>query len=67
MKTLSFEDWQDKYGSKEYEEFLDENDLSFLTQEQEDEWLEDAYEGHISEYEDNCYSDHRDRGNTWDN
>jgi len=61
MKTLSFEDWQDKYGSKEYEEFLDENDLSFLPQDQEDEWLENAYEAHISEYEDRCYEDYRDR------
>ena len=61
MKILSFEEWQDKYGSKEYEEFLDENDLSFLPQDQEDEWLENAYEAHISEYEDNCYTDYRDR------
>ena len=67
MKLLTFTDWCDKYGYQELEEYREECYFLDMVPEEEDEWLDYAYEAHISEYEDRCYSNFRDRGNTWDN
>ena len=55
--TLDYGDWIDKYGLEELDEFLIDNDL---TNDEQDEWLNEAYECYVSEYQCRAYSNYKD-------
>ena len=57
MKLLDFEEYCVKYGLEELDEFLIDNDL---TNDEQDEWLNEAYECYVSEYQCRAYDEWKD-------
>jgi len=55
--TLDYEEYCAKYGLDELDEFLIDNDL---TNDEQDEWLNEAYECYVSEYQCRAYSNYKD-------
>ena len=55
--TLDYEEYCVKYGLDELDEFLIDNDL---TNDEQDEWLNEAYECYVSEYQCRAYDEWKD-------
>jgi hypothetical protein len=61
MVLLDYADWVDKYGWDELDEHLNNmNGEPSPSTEEQDEWLEDAYEGYISGYQCQAYDSYKD-------